>query len=105
MFQVVNFYKTIADHMIMCQQPMMIAAANNFTKLLLEQKDITWDNPNSLKSYVSKLQVAVENLSRENRKLRKYHYSVCEKVFIFTLLNNIPSMYIGEGEGGYFWLK
>ncbi|KAG1684369.1 Cytoplasmic dynein 2 heavy chain 1 [Nymphon striatum] len=78
--QVVSFYKTIADHMIKCQQPMMISAANTFTKLLLEQKGITWDDPQSLINYVSKLQVAVENLSRENRKLRKYHYSVCEKV-------------------------
>ena len=41
---------------------------------------ITWDNPGELEKYIGKLQSAAEKLTSENRRLRKSHSIVCEKV-------------------------
>jgi hypothetical protein len=41
---------------------------------------ITWDNPEELESYIERLQAAAERLTSENRKLRKAHMVVCDKV-------------------------
>lgn len=42
--------------------------------------EITWDDPEELDKYIHKLQKAAERLTTENRKLRKCHLTVCEKV-------------------------
>lgn len=42
---------------------------------------ITWDNPRELEAYIQKLQAAAEQLSTENRKLRKWHTNFIEKVY------------------------
>ena len=42
--------------------------------------EITWDDPEELDKYIHKLQKAAEKLTTENRKLRKCHLTVCEKV-------------------------
>ena len=67
--QIVNFYKTIADHMILSQQPLMLEAARAFTRVVDEKNAVTWDDEPGLDAYVSRLQQAVERLSRENRML------------------------------------
>ena len=48
---------------------------------------MTWDNPEELEEYIKKLQKAANNLTTENRKLRKVHNVICEKVtfFVFKL--------------------
>jgi dynein heavy chain 2 len=68
--------------MLPCQQSMMLENALKFEKLIKNQKakkdQITWDNPEDLEQYISKLQVAAEKLSGENRKLRRLHQRAIE---------------------------
>ena len=45
-----------------------------------EGVQVTWDNPTELESYIKKLQASADRLSTENRRLRKNHYNVCDKV-------------------------
>ena len=44
------------------------------------QVQITWDNPEQLEEYIGKLQGAADRLTSENRRLRKCHGIVKEKV-------------------------
>ena len=41
---------------------------------------ITWDNPEQLEEYIGKLQSAADRLTTENRRLRKCHGILTEKV-------------------------
>ena len=41
---------------------------------------VTWDNPDELEAYIKKLQAAADRLTSENRRLRKCHHTVQEKV-------------------------
>ena len=41
---------------------------------------MTWDNPEELEKYIAKLQAATSRLTVENRKLRKQHMNVGDKV-------------------------
>ncbi|XP_071990308.1 cytoplasmic dynein 2 heavy chain 1 isoform X1 [Engystomops pustulosus] len=88
--QVAHFYNTIDQQMIQSQRPMMLKSALAFEQIIKTSKAssgdpgqktrITWDNPKELQSYIEKLQSAAEQLSTENRKLRKKHTDFCEKV-------------------------
>ena len=42
---------------------------------------ITWDNPDELEEYISRLQSAADRLTSENRRLRKCHGTLIDKVF------------------------
>lgn len=44
------------------------------------QVQITWDNPEQLEEYIGKLQSAADRLTSENRRLRKCHGILTEKV-------------------------
>ncbi|XP_067663541.1 cytoplasmic dynein 2 heavy chain 1-like isoform X1 [Haliotis asinina] len=88
--QVAHFYNTIDQQMIASQQAMMLESALAFEKLVKNPKtgskskgggvQVTWDNPEELESYIKKLQASADRLTTENRKLRKSHNIVCEKV-------------------------
>ncbi|KAJ8297985.1 hypothetical protein KUTeg_024516 [Tegillarca granosa] len=88
--QVAHFYNTIDQQMIASQQAMMLDSALSFERLVKNPKsgskskgenvEITWDNPEELDNYINKLQKAAERLTTENRRLRKSHNVVCEKV-------------------------
>ncbi|KAM9321467.1 cytoplasmic dynein 2 heavy chain 1 [Gastrophryne carolinensis] len=84
--QVAHFYNTIDQQMIPSQRPMMLKSALNFEQIIKNSRAsdqravITWDNPKELQSYIEKLQSAAEQLSTENRKLRKRHTDFSEKV-------------------------
>ncbi|XP_053312461.1 cytoplasmic dynein 2 heavy chain 1 isoform X2 [Spea bombifrons] len=88
--QVAHFYNTIDQQMIQSQRPMMLKSALAFEQIIKNSKtsldetgqkaSITWDNPKDLQSYIEKLQRAAEQLSTENRKLRKKHTDFCQKV-------------------------
>ncbi|XP_013392185.1 cytoplasmic dynein 2 heavy chain 1, partial [Lingula anatina] len=88
--QVAHFYNTIDQQMIPSQQSMMLESALAFEKIIKNPKSgakvkgdsvqITWDNPEELESYIQKLQAAADRLTSENRRLRKSHNIVCEKV-------------------------
>ena len=41
---------------------------------------VTWDNPDELEKYIAKLQAAADKLTSENRRLRKAHFIVQDKV-------------------------
>ena len=43
---------------------------------------ITWDNPGELEEYISRLQSAADRLTSENRRLRKCHGILLDKVYI-----------------------
>lgn len=45
---------------------------------------MTWDAPEELESYIKKVQAAAEKLTTENRRLRKSHLTVCDKVWNLT---------------------
>ncbi|XP_025088458.1 cytoplasmic dynein 2 heavy chain 1-like isoform X3 [Pomacea canaliculata] len=88
--QVAHFYNTIDQQMIPSQQAMMLESALAFERLVKNPKSgvkskaddvqVTWDNPEQLEAYIRKLQAAADQLTTENRKLRKSHYIVSEKV-------------------------
>ena len=42
---------------------------------------VTWDAPDELESYIKKLQAAADRLATENRRLRKNHFVICDKVW------------------------
>ena len=51
---------------------------------------ITWDNPDELEEYISRLQSAADRLTSENRRLRKCHGTLVDKVLVCTLLQWCP---------------
>ncbi|XP_073414467.1 cytoplasmic dynein 2 heavy chain 1 isoform X2 [Dendrobates tinctorius] len=88
--QVAHFYNTIDQQMIQSQRPMMLKSALAFEQIIKSSRtssgepgqktNITWDNPRELQSYIEKLQSAADQLSTENRKLRKKHTDFSQKV-------------------------
>uniref|UniRef100_A0A8C5XJH6 Dynein cytoplasmic 2 heavy chain 1 n=1 Tax=Microcebus murinus TaxID=30608 RepID=A0A8C5XJH6_MICMU len=87
--QVAHFYNSIDQQMIQSQRPMMLQSALAFEQIIKNSKagsggksQITWDNPKELEGYIQKLQNAAERLATENRRLRKWHMTFCEKVVI-----------------------
>lgn len=73
--------------MILSQQPMMLEAARAFTRAVDEKNAVTWDDEAGLDSYINKLQLSVERLSKENRMLRKQHFIVSEMVTSVYIMN------------------
>ena len=78
--------------MIECQKPMMIDTARKFEQLIKNPKGlrsdmnkddkllVTWDTPNELEVYIKQLESITERLTTENRRLRKCHNILIEKV-------------------------
>ncbi|KAI8842138.1 dynein heavy chain and region D6 of dynein motor-domain-containing protein [Chytridium lagenaria] len=62
--QVAHFYNTIHEQMLPCQFAMLLTPAKEFERLIKDPK----------------LQDSANKLTGENRRLRKYHSLVCEKV-------------------------
>ncbi|XP_022103094.1 cytoplasmic dynein 2 heavy chain 1-like isoform X1 [Acanthaster planci] len=89
--QVAHFHNTIAEQMIPSQRNMMLQSALAFERMIKKPKtgakdggggkvQITWDNPEELEAYIVKLRAAAEKLTTENRRLRKWHFTVSDKV-------------------------
>ena len=76
--------------MIPSQKPMMLDSALAFERLVKNPKagskegggktQVTWDNPPELEAYIDKLQAAADKLTSENRRLRKCHHNISDKV-------------------------
>lgn len=92
-----HFHNTIAEQMIPSQQNMMLQSALAFERIIKNPKggskdggsgkvQVTWDNPQELETYIVKLQAAAERLTTENRRLRKWHYVLSDKVLLETVL-------------------
>lgn len=68
----------------------MLDSALSFERLVKNPKtgskesggktQVTWDNPLELEAYIDKLQAAADKLTSENRRLRKCHYNINDKV-------------------------
>lgn len=87
--QIAHFYSTVADHMVLSQQPLMLASAQHFTRLIGDRGRISWNDPESLDAHIAQLRGVVEKLSRENRMLRRHHFDICAKVPFLT--PSVPS--------------
>ena len=81
----------------------MLDSALAFEKLVKNPKSnsrssdkktqVTWDNPTELENYINKLQKAADRLTTENRRLRKCHHVIGEKVLLYIILYNYAIMY------------
>ncbi|KAI9209802.1 uncharacterized protein BJ171DRAFT_594818 [Polychytrium aggregatum] len=79
--QVAHFYNTIDQQMLPCQQAMLLEPALAFEQLVKNAKgradpksrSVTWDSPFELELYISQLQASADKLTRDNRRLRKFH--------------------------------
>ena len=78
--RIANFHNTIGDRMITSQRPLMLDAAVSLAQLVKEQTDMTWNNPDKVQRYITKLQQHVEQLARQNNKLAGFHKTISEKV-------------------------
>ncbi|KAJ3098912.1 Cytoplasmic dynein 2 heavy chain 1 [Phlyctochytrium planicorne] len=85
--QVAHFYNTIHEQMLTCQYAMMLQPAKEFERLVKDPKgtgkggkDLSWDTQAEVEDYIQKLQDAANKLTSENRRLRKFHSLICEKV-------------------------
>ncbi|EJD73854.1 cytoplasmic dynein 2 heavy chain 1, variant [Loa loa] len=85
--QVAHFYNSVDQQMLPCQQAMMLDEALAFEKLLLSGKKgetttntVSWNNPKHLQEFIEKLQAAAERLTLHNRRLRKAHSEICDKI-------------------------
>lgn len=83
--QVANFYNSVFTQLIPSQKGMLLDAALAFEDIVKHPKlsssgQVTWSNPAEVESYIEKLQQAAERITSENRKLRKYHSVIGEKV-------------------------
>lgn len=98
--QVAHFYNTIDQQMIPSQQTMMLDSALGFERLVKNPKtgskesggktQVTWDNPPELEAYIDKLQAAADKLTSENRRLRKCHYNISDKVIVLIIDHIVP---------------
>ena len=89
--QVAHFYNTIDQQMISSQQPIMLDTARAFDHAIKnprvqgssvgkERVQVTWDYPKELEEYITKLQGIANQLTTENRRLRKCHTNFLDKV-------------------------
>lgn len=100
LLQVAHFYNTIDQQMIPSQQTMMLDSALGFERLVKNPKtgskesggktQVTWDNPPELEAYIDKLQAAADKLTSENRRLRKCHYNISDKVIVLIIDHIVP---------------
>lgn len=83
--KVANFYNTIESQILPSQRKMLLEALLTFEQTVNLNRDskgnaLTWDNPDSCRHFVVQLQEAADQLSRENRRLRKMHVKMAREV-------------------------
>ncbi|XP_015793625.1 cytoplasmic dynein 2 heavy chain 1-like [Tetranychus urticae] len=80
--EIVNFYCTIGDSILLCQQPILIDAARSFTALLESRNNtMTWDcDINQLEAWLSELRDFARKFADENRRLHRYHGSLLKSI-------------------------
>ena len=59
---------------------MMLASALELSRLVQEEKVVSWEDTKSVEKYVDTLKNAVEKLSKENNLLVSYYYQIMDKV-------------------------
>lgn len=79
--EIVNFYCSVADQILLSQRPMLIDAAKKFTALLESRDRISWnEDPNKLTTWLEELKRFSKSFSTENRTLRKHHNKVLQLI-------------------------
>jgi len=70
---------------------MLLQSTLEFEKIVKREKkkggfggakgnEVTWENPVELDTYINEVQIAANSLIRENRKLRRVHMNVVDKI-------------------------
>lgn len=94
--QVVNFFNSMSSQIMDCHSAMLLRKTVAFEKLVKgtsnDKNDAfgksaapTWSNPVELEEYINEVQSACNDLSKENRKLRKMHTEVVD--YIQAMMN------------------
>ncbi|KAI3384587.1 hypothetical protein SNEBB_000072 [Seison nebaliae] len=84
--QLAQFYNTIDQEMLPCQQALLLKDALEFEKIVKAKQSekksssISWNSPTELSDFISRLKNSAEKLRSDNRKLRKYHFEICDIV-------------------------
>lgn len=78
--QIADFHNTIGDKMIPSQKPMMLVDALALSKLVQEQRVVSWNEEKSVGEYVDTLKTAVDKLYKDNNLLSSYHHQILQKV-------------------------
>jgi dynein heavy chain 2 len=96
--QVANFYNNFKNQLIPSQKTMLLESAvafelevKNMDKNRKERDPISWNNPSQVESYIHRVQLSMDRIHSENRKLCKLHATIAEKVvqlFNLDLLKN-----------------
>lgn len=86
--EVVNFYLSIGDQIIVSQRPILIESAKKFTKILKSKNKICWTlNESELNLWLQEVKNYAKKFDSQNRSLCKNH----QKVLKLTLnLYSIP---------------
>uniref|UniRef100_A0A5K4FDN9 Cytoplasmic dynein 2 heavy chain 1 n=1 Tax=Schistosoma mansoni TaxID=6183 RepID=A0A5K4FDN9_SCHMA len=90
--QVAHFYNSIDSEMLPFQKPLMLNSALAFERLIKSYNckhngtkenllnTMTWNQTEEIQPYIQQLQKATKQLIMENRRLRKVHYMIIERI-------------------------
>lgn len=85
---IISFYCTIGDQILISQRPMLIEPAKRFTSLLESKNMISWSqNEIQLKKWLEQLRRFCGQFENENRNLRRYHQNVLNQLMRLFELN------------------
>lgn len=85
---IINFYCTIGDQILISQRPMLIEPAKRFTSLLESKDMISWSqNEIQLRKWLEQLRKFCGQFENENRNLRRYHQNVLNQLMRLFELN------------------
>eukprot|EP01041_Mallomonas_annulata_P006819 gene6819-13816_t len=86
-----NFYNSISEQMIDVQEQLLLASLKAFMNIVSKPSggraggEVSWNNPTDCENYIRALQECAEQLSSENRFLRKVHEDL--RVLTIALMN------------------
>ena len=83
--QVANFYNNMSSQILECQKRMLLGEALAFEEVVKNTKvsssgKLMWNSSNEVAEYIKTVQKAANELMSENRKLRKVHFEIIEKI-------------------------
>ncbi|OMJ92391.1 hypothetical protein SteCoe_4833 [Stentor coeruleus] len=83
--QVANFYNNMSSQILECQKRMLLGEAIAFEEVVKNTKSLSsgklmWNSSNEVAEYIKVVQKAANELMGENRKLRKVHFEIIEKI-------------------------
>lgn len=78
--QVADFHNNFMNQMIRCQAPMLMDAAVKLETAINAKANITWSNTAQVETYIESIKQAETRLVNENRKLKKLHQVISDRV-------------------------